>query len=482
MLPSVNINILDGALGILPQTDGDVMAIAGPADAGSYDTPVAYARGKYVQQAFGDGPLVEAACHAIERYGKPVVLTRTKITDSGTYGTLDDSGVTGTSVVTLHGGTTPIDDYEVVFVVVHGGTIGSAGITYQYSLDGGRTFSAVKSLGTANHVVLEKACRLDFAAGTLVAADFVTVRAKSPLWSASDLGDSLAALKSTRIGWDFLQVVGEVDTTAFDTVDTWLAELEAAGRFHWAIGNTRMPDEGESEATYLSSLSTAFAAMASASIALCAGAAKVLSSVTRRRYRRPVSFPVAAKLAKLALAQSIAQIGAPGGALPTVEIRDANQNVDVNYHDESDSPGLDDARFLTLRTWDSYPGTFVTFPRVFAAPGSDFERIEYRRVMNAACKAIRNYMLLRLQKPVRVDRRTGFILEQDAREIEAGANNVLNEVLLKRGRASAATFALSRTDNVLSTKKLTGDGRIVPLAYPTEIGISMGFLNPAIAA
>ena len=482
MLPNVNINILDGALGVLPQTDGDVMAIAGPADAGAFDTPVAYARGKYVQNAFGDGLLVEAACHAIERYGKPVILTRTKTTTAGSYGTLDTSGVTGTSVVTLHGGTTPVDDYELLFVVVKGGTIGTTGITYQYSLDGGRTMSPVTALGTAHFAVLGKGGRLDFAAGTLVAGDLVAVRAASPLWSASDLSDSLAALRSTRLGWDFLQVAGELDATAFDTVDTWLTSLEAAGRFHWAIGNARMPDEGESEADYLTALSTAFAAKSSASMALCAGAAKVLSSVTRRSYRRPISLAVAAKLAKLDLAQSIAEIGSPGGALPGVDIRDASQNVDPNYHDESDSPGLDDARFLTLRTWDSYPGSFVTFPRVFAAPGSDFERIEYRRVMNAACKAIRNFMLLRLQKPVRVSRKTGFILEADAREIEAGANNVLNETLLKRGRASDATFALSRTDNVLSTKRLTGDGRIVPLAYPTQLDISMGFLNPAIAA
>ena len=83
---------------------------------------------------------------------------------------------------------------------------------------------------------------------------------------------------------------------------------------------------------------------------------------------------------------------------------------------------------------------------------------------------------------MRVSRKTGFILEADAREIEAGANNVLNETLLKRGRASDATFALSRTDNVLSTKRLTGDGRIVPLAYPTQLDISLGVLNPAIAA
>jgi hypothetical protein len=482
MLANVNINILDGALGILPQTDGDVMAIAGPSDAGPLNTPTSFARGKYVQQNFGDGPLVESACHAIERYGKPVVLVRTATTNAGSYGALDTSGVTGTSVVTLHDAVTPVDHYEILFVVVHGGTIGAAGITYQYSLDGGRTMSPVKALGTANFVVLEMAARLDLAAGTLLAGDRVSVRAKSPVWSATDLGTALAALTSTRLGWDFVQIAGELDPVAFDTVDAWLQSLEAAGRFAWAIGNARMPDEGESEAAYLSSLSAAFAAKSSTSIALAAGAAKVLSSVTRRMYRRPVSLPVSAKLSALDLAQSVAQIGAPGGALAGVDIRDGAQNVDMNYHDESDSPGLDDARFLTLRTWDSYPGAFVTFPRIFAPPGSDFERIEYRRVMNAACKAIRNYMLLRLQKPVRVDRKTGFILEADAREIEAGATNVLNEVLLKRGRASAATFALSRTDNVLSTKRLTGDGRIVPLAYPVEIDIAMGFTNPALAA
>jgi hypothetical protein len=73
-----------------------------------------------------------------------------------------------------------------------------------------------------------------------------------------------------------------------------------------------------------------------------------------------------------------------------------------------------------------------------------------------------------------------LILETEALEIEAGANVQLRSVLLAKPKASDVVFVLSRTDNLLSTRTLTGDVRVVPLAYPETIQISVGFFNPAL--
>jgi len=60
----------------------------------------------------------------------------------------------------------------------------------------------------------------------------------------------------------------------------------------------------------------------------------------------------------------------------------------------------------------------------------------------------------------------------------------LHKVFSTRGgdvrAVSDVSFELSRTDNLLVTNKLTGQARIVPLAYPKEIDISVGFFNPAL--
>jgi hypothetical protein len=125
-------------------------------------------------------------------------------------------------------------------------------------------------------------------------------------------------------------------------------------------------------------------------------------------------------------------------------------------------------------------GVYVNRPRVFSPTGSDFQLLPHRRVLNLAHETVRAYFILRLNKPILVNKTSGFILETEALEIEAGANAQLRAVLLSKPKASDSSFVLSRTDNLLSTRVLTGDLRVVPLAYPETIQISVGFTNPAL--
>src|ERR1700759_4959377 len=137
-LPAVNIEELDGALGILPATAGRLLAFVGPATSGPLNTPASFARTADIVSTFGKGPTVEAAAHSIDSEGKPLVFVRTGNTVAGTADSLVSAKAGGsTSAVTLHASPTPIDDYELVALIVAGGTVGSAGITYQLSYDGG---------------------------------------------------------------------------------------------------------------------------------------------------------------------------------------------------------------------------------------------------------------------------------------------------------------------------------------------------------
>src|ERR1700755_2270451 len=146
--PNVSITELDGNLGSAAGSADKLFALVGPADAGPLNTPTTWGRPKDVLGTYLGGPLVEAAAHYLDRYKKPVVLVRSAGSTAGLPGTLNIAGVTGTSVVTVTG--VPNDDYEARFRVVGGGTVGVAGITYQYTLDGGRNWSTVRALGTAN--------------------------------------------------------------------------------------------------------------------------------------------------------------------------------------------------------------------------------------------------------------------------------------------------------------------------------------------
>src|SRR6185295_10446011 len=153
--PKVTITTTDGGLGTVPNQGGKLVAVLGPAVSGVYETPAGYGRPKDVIAAFTSGPLVEWATYFQARYGRGAIPIRTHATGTaGSAGSLVTTGVLGTSAVTIGGTPAPTDDLDVVFKVVTGGTIGTAGITYQTSLDGGRTFSPVTALGTATTLTI----------------------------------------------------------------------------------------------------------------------------------------------------------------------------------------------------------------------------------------------------------------------------------------------------------------------------------------
>lgn len=477
--PKVIITELDGALGVLPPSSGRLLAVVGVSSTGPLNTPATFARVRDLVSNFGSGPLVEAAAHRIERYGAPVVVVRTGNTVAGTVSAITKSGTgTATCVIATSPAAAPVDDYELVFKVVTGGTLGVAGVTYQVSLDGGRNFDPVQSLGVADIVAIgTSGVSFDFNTGTFVAGDTFKATTTAPQWNGSEMTAALDALKVTAIDWELVHIVGAIDATTFDNLETAIAGMMAAGRARAWIGNTRIPSAGETEAAYASALGALSAAKASTYGSLYSGACKATSSVSGRSYRRPVAFATAALEASVTEDVNIADVNL--GPLAGVSIRDVNGNPDE--HDESINPGLDDLRFGTLRTWDGYAGVYVNRPRLFSPNGSDFQLMPHRRVMNLAHSTLRAYFVRRLNKAVIVSRSTGFITEAEAIEIELAATALLRSVLLAKPKASHVLFTLSRTDNVLSTKTLTGQARVVPLAYPETIALDVGFYNPALA-
>jgi hypothetical protein len=473
--PNVTTTELDGQLAATPDSGSKLLALIGAATAGPFNLPAGFARTQDVIANFQSGPLVEAACTAIDKYKKQVLCIRSNASVAGVHGNLDVSGVAGTSVVTLTG--TPTDDVEPRFKVVTPGTVGVAGITFQWSLDNGRNWSQIAALGTANTFAIPgSGMTLNFADGTLAAGDQVYARSTGPQWGTQDLSDAVDALRNSAQAWEILEPVGAIDANAFDTLETKFAAMATAGKYRAWSGNTRMPNVGETEAQYLAALNTIFASKASTHGELSAGAHKILSSVTGRIVRRPISFTIAALESSVSEEVNIADVSR--GPLAGVAISDANGNPDE--HDESIFPGLDDARFLTLRTIDGLNGVYVNRPRLFSSVGSDFSIMPYRRVMNIGHAALRLYFMNRLNKPILVSKKTGYILESEALEIESGARSVMRSTLLAKPKASDINFVLSRTDNLLSTKTLNGIASIIPLAYPEFINLAIGFLNPAL--
>lgn len=476
--PKVLLSVLDNQLGIRGPSGGKPMAIIAPASAGTLNLPSSFSRTGDVVTAFGSGPLVELAAYAIEHYGNPVVCVRCDASVAAAYGAITDN-VAGTSVPTADVLTAADDEYEVYLEFIVGGTVGTGGITYKWSLDGGRTLSAAVALGTATSITIPGSggVKVNFAAGTLLAGDNLAFRATPALPDDTELDDAMAALQLTGLPYRPIQVFGALDDSSITALSAALEAMAAAGKHRYVIGNVRPPAVAETEAQYAAALTTLLAASVAKRIMLCGGYANISSSISRRQYSRPISLAVAPLAAAAPPHIDLAEIDL--GALPGVVLRDANQNPVATWHDEDIYPGLDDLRLTTLRSQEGYVGAYITNPRLLSQIGSDFKYRQYLEVVDIACEVAKKEWQRRLSKRTLLDTATGFIRETEAGEIESAVTGKLKNALLKPGYVSGVTFVMSRDDNVISTETFTGKVRVVPLGYPKFATIEVGLSNPA---
>ncbi len=399
-------------------------------------------------------------------------------------------GSPSTSVITATG--TPNDAYEVVFRIIAGGTVSTAGITYQYSLDGGRNYSSVAALGTATSVALldgvePSGVTVALAAGTLVSLDQVTFNTKAPHWQSSDLTLALAALRASNLKWSFLHGIGGCDATLAGSVGGILAGWAGGTKFSFACLSARDKGTNEPNATWIARLLANFASYADTRIAEGAGYARISCPITGRINRRPAMWTVVPRL----IAQ-LPQID-PGkkslGPLSSdVSIHDAtNQLVE---HDARINSALHDGRFVTLRTYDDESGVFITRGNLMG-PDSDIQRIAYRVVLDLAEEIYQKSMTAQLESEFGIwpagttgKYKAGDIYEPHAIRIEREISSALENNILGQGMVSAIAVKLNRTPVSLGSGKykLVCKVKVTPLGYIDAFQGDIGFTNPALDA
>lgn len=468
MIPSVDITKTDGNVGnTRPGVDG-VIAVIAPCEKGTLNQPGGYARPDLALTDYGYGVLSEAAAYVMPVAGNPMVLLRGSPSTAASYGTVAHSGA-GTSVVTT-GAAAPLDDFDVVIKIITGGTIGVAGIELQYSLDGGKTYSATQALGTANNYTIPNTgVQVQFAAGTVLAGQTETFSTKGPRLTNADLVTSLEALRTADLAWEGVVVLGaDADATMLSTLDVWLQAREAEGRFRFGVLNAVPRDAlTQTEAQYATAMQTAWGSASSIRCSVGADQCALTSQVRGINMRRPVSLPFVARCMRIDISESPAYVAR--GPLEGVSISDDRGNP--KYHNEALYPGLDDKRLVTLRTHNNQQGVYVNQPLVLSPSGSDWVFLQHVRVVNKACEMVHQMLTTELNKGIQTGKPQTdgkiFILEADAAGIEARINAKLAAEFVEKKRVTDMRFILSRTDDLSGTGPVTVTSQLQtsPLRY-----------------
>lgn len=98
----------------------------------------------------GYGNATDVATQIIEETQTPVAMYTTPSSTPGSYGTIDNTDVTGTALFAVDAAVIPYGTFDAWIEIISSGTLGISGITFRWSLDAGRKkWSNTISLGTA---------------------------------------------------------------------------------------------------------------------------------------------------------------------------------------------------------------------------------------------------------------------------------------------------------------------------------------------
>jgi uncharacterized protein DUF2586 len=430
------------------------MAIAFSVDGGAYAQPITSVAG---------GSWIKDVDDTFLRITFPAgTYVLNEVYTFATDGTDSKSGAGPVATKTA----SPVDDLDVIIEVRTDGALGVS--TFRYSLDNGDVYSGDVQIPAGGKVALTDAGIVVTFAGTFTAGDLYTFNATAPSYSTSDLNTALDAANADTSQWAMVHIVGMPTTAAgaasvAAAVDTKMTA--AAGSFRFARAMVECPQtEGDT------AIKAAFASFSSLRVGIACGDFEHLSPLTGRLNRRNAAWAAMARAGQIEEGEALHFVG-----------RGSLVQVKSLYRDEGLTPGLDDARFITLTTFAGYPGYFVTRGRLMAPGGSDFSAWANGRVMDRACTIARAIALPIVGKAVRVERVTGKIVEVEAKRIESLIKRAIEADLVARGQASDVLVVVDRAANILSTSRLPIDVGVIPLGYGDFVTITMHFINPALA-
>uniref|UniRef100_A0A7C3DQY0 Phage tail protein n=1 Tax=Meiothermus ruber TaxID=277 RepID=A0A7C3DQY0_MEIRU len=464
-LPRVEVNPQDFGIGSVPGNGEGVHVKIGVATILAAGNLVTVTSPQGAKELIG-GKLGEAAALAFGEGTQAVICLAVNPSVAGVAGAVTKTG-TGTATLSLSG--SPNDDYRLrIRITRAAANLAAATAAFQYSLDNGNTYSPEIAVPVSgSYVIPDTGLTLTWADGTFVVGDEYTATCTAPGYTTTDLVNALNTLFArTELSYRFIHVVGAGSATVAAALNTVL-EARAADannpRFIHALMDTA--DDTDNN------LITAFSSFTSVRVGASGGYADVISPITGLVMKRPAAWVIAGRYSGRPVEEHPGRYAS--GALRTV----------VRLHrNESVTPGLDAARFATLRTIEG--GFYITRGRLFAPPGSDYEQVQNREVMDVACETAYRAWLRWLNEQIQVSAQTGRILEREALRIEAYVEGLVRTAL--RGKISideitdqpAAYVRIDRSENILSTKTIPYDISIVPLGYAERITGKVRFFNP----
>lgn len=475
--PSRSLSVLDGQLGSIGPSAARTVWVIGSSSGGVAGTIYSFGgdnvQGVKTQLVSGRGP--EVVSHILlKSEGRATVhyLEGAKST-AGTSSAVAQSGAG--PLPTLSGA--PTDDFQMKVEIMAGGAVGTS--TFRYSKDNGKNWQPGTFATAASFPLGIGATAITFIAGTYVLGETYTWTATGPKNTNGDIGTALDIILASSLRGIGVYVTGAAATAGdAETICTTVASKLTSGLASeiFMRGFVEMP------VATTASLVTGFSDFENSRVVAVLGYADIVSELTNGIVpKRNWAAPLVARVLRNGLSVDPSRNATDSDleSLAGVSVPD-NQSAALAYHLEDQTPGADAGRFAYLMKNPPRGGVYAGNVKTMAAITSDFQLLQYGLVMDEGCRVTSDALLTFQSKKLRVDAVTGFIREDEARNIESHLGSKLRAALVQTGHAVEVVVTVARSDNLLADNTLRIKIRITPVAYAKTIEAEIGFRNPAI--
>ncbi len=402
---------------------------------------------------------------------------------------------TGTSEITPTGAAT--DTFYIKTVIVTGGTIGVTGITFKVSLDAGRHYGPELSLGTASTYLISKTgITLNFSAGTLVAADYMTCGTVGPLTDTAGVIACIDALKASQYGqngFGSMHVLGPWSGADADTINDALDSMATNNYIYTRMICTARDASppliyggtAESMTAYIAAVALDYSAVDAKRVCANGGFYNMASafpnvSAGAPTLRRPFSWSLAARETQIPAQRHAGRVR--DGAMPYISVDPTNDPQDgFLYYNNEVLSGLNEARFCCARTRNGYPGFYVVQPNLMSALGSVFDILPKGNVMDVACDIIQQVGAQEINEDLRTNA-NGTLYVNDALAIQSAMLGQIDAFMTSTKMISSADVVVNQSWNVKTTGIVKVAATINGVAYVLEMDVDVGYQNPLAAS
>lgn len=455
-LPKVSIEISDGGLGLITTSAVGKQAKVGVCSVGTVNAIVILTDRDQVAGVLGTGPLADACYDAFAAGASLIYAVRAAGDVDGEIGTVIKTG-TGTGSVSVSG--SPLDAYDVIVLITTSGNL-NAGV-FQYSLDGGDTYSAKLTIPTAGtYVIPDTGITLTFTTGegtSFVAGDKFTFMVTAPGASVSSVQAAVDVLLKSSYIYEWIHVVGPTAKSLWVALDTLAQEAETKYRYIHFIAECRGPESGETVDEWVSAVAALRDGFASTRVSVVAARAEITDSKTGRLVDRNGAGIYTGRLSKLDVQSSPGQVMA--GSLPGI-----NQLNPTGVSDGHVNT-LDDAGFVMFVQHVGLQGFYINNGRMMAESISDYQFVELRRVMDKLCRNVHIKALRFLNAEAD---------EKGIKALEAHLQAPITQ-MISDGELISGKVTIPEDQDILTTSTVKVKIRCVPVPIMRTIEIDIGY-------